>query len=118
MSHDLYTYGSVDPIYFKITLNGDGVPNLTLQDADVSMSLTNSGTPEGAAWSNIGDEVDELVGSDSGRGWYYWTPAAGPDYTQGEVIIINIKDDSEGGAFDENGLVIVTGGHASARFDG
>lgn len=117
MSHDLHLYGSVKAIYFKITLNGEGVPNLTLQDADISVSITTAGTPEGAAWSDIGNEVDEMVGANSGRGLYYWTPDAS-SYTQGEVLVINIKDDAGGPLFDENTLIIATGGHASARFSG
>lgn len=34
MSHNLYTYGGTGPIYFKVTLDGEGQTGLTFQAAD------------------------------------------------------------------------------------
>jgi len=107
MSHDLYTYGTQDPIYFKVTLNGVGV-SVTFQDADVKLFDVTLET-----WSNIGLEV-----TSHGNGIHKWIPSAASQ-TQEEVVIINIKDDAGGpGVFDENCLIIATGGNASARFSG
>lgn len=107
MSHDLYTYGSTGKIYFKLTLSGVAVTGVTLDAADVKLSK------DGAAFTNIGSACAETT---AGLGWYAWTPGASTD-TQCEVMIINVKDNA-GSAFDENGLVITTGGSASARFGG
>ena len=63
MSHDLYTYGTTDPIYFKITLNGAGViPTLVLGDIQVSK--------DGAAFTNI--PLAQLASV--GLGVHKWTP--------------------------------------------
>lgn len=104
MAIDLFRYGSQEPIYFKVTLNGVGVTGLTLANDDIKLSQ------DGAAFTNIGTACSEV-----GMGVYKWTPAAGSN-TQCGVMVINIKDAS-GGAFDENCLIIATGGDASARFD-
>ncbi|HFD86860.1 MAG TPA: hypothetical protein ENJ35_04195 [Gammaproteobacteria bacterium] len=109
MSHDLYEYGSLDPIYFKLTLNGVGVEP-GFQDADVKLFH------DGVFIDNIGADIGMAAIGGGGTGIYSWTPAAGQ--TDAGVIIINIKDDSGGGAFDENCLIIATGGHTSARFSG
>ena len=109
MSHDLYTYGSTDPIYFKVTLSGVGVASLTFQAADIKVSK------DGAAFANA-STIGTVAETTAGLGWYKWTPSAA-SATQCEVLIINVKDDS-GSEFDENGLVIATGGNASARFSG
>ena len=125
MSHDLYTYGSTDPIYFKITdTNGQGVEGLTFQPADIQVCLVTAGNKPIAAspgWQNASTigTIGEMVGSSAGKGWYYWEPSASAR-TQGEVVIINILDDVPGdtSVFMENGLLIATGGDASARFSG
>lgn len=105
MSHDLYTYGTTDPIYFKLTLSGVAVTGVNFDAADVKLSK------DGGAFANIGADCAETTG---GLGWYSWTPASVSD-TQCNVIIINVKD-NVGSAFDENGIVMATGGNASARF--
>ena len=107
MSHDLYEYGSQEPIFFKVTLNGVGVTGLTFQDADIELSKS------GAAFGTI--NADESV-TEIDHGVYKWTPENASE-TQTEVIILNIKD-AVGTEFDENCLIIATGGHASARFSG
>lgn len=106
MSHDLYTYGEQKAIYFKTTLSGDAVPGLTFEAADVQLSI------DGAAFVNIGLACAEIA-----LGIYKWTPASTLD-TQGEVLIINIKDSAGGPLFDENCLILTTGGNVSARFNG
>lgn len=105
MAIDLYRWGATDPIYFKLTLNGAGVVT-TLASDDVKLSK------DGAAFTNIG-----LSCTSVGNGIYKWTPAAGSN-TQCEVMIINIKDAAGGPLFDENCLIIATGGDTTARFDG
>ena len=111
MSHDLYVYGSQDPIYFKVTLNGVGVSGLTFQDADIELSK------DGGNWASINADTSVVeIESGAGYGVYKWTPENAAD-SQCEVMILNIKD-AAGSAFDENCLIIATGGHASARFSG
>ena len=107
MSHNLYTYGTTSPIYFKVTLDGAGVTGLTFQDADIQLSK------DGVSFSSI--NADTTV-TEVGFGVYEWVPAS-PTETEAEVLIINIKDNS-GSAFDENCLIIATGGNSSARFSG
>lgn len=111
MSHDLYTYGSTDPIYFKVTLAGVGVTGLTFQDADIELSK------DGGNWASINADTTVVeVEAAAGYGVYKWTPQAASE-TQCEVMVLNIKD-AVGSAFDENCLIISTGGNASARFSG
>lgn len=106
MSHDLYTWGSIDPIYFKLTLNGAGVvPTIAL--GDIQWSKDSGG------FTDIPLSELAAVGT---TGVHKWTPGAAAD-TQAEILIINIKDVS-GGGFDENCLIIATGGDAAARFSG
>jgi hypothetical protein len=109
MSHNLYTYGTTDPIYFKITLAGVGV-DPTLAAGDVI--LTNDG---GATTEDVYNECTAIDGTNL-VGIFEWQPTAATQ-TQGEVIILNIKD-AAGAEFDENCLIIATGGNASARFSG
>ena len=106
MSHNLYNYGSQDTVYFKITLSGVGQTGLTFQDVDIKLYQDGTGV------DNIGLECNNEVG----MGIYYWQPTAGTQ-TDCEVMQINIKDD-DGAAFDENCLIISTGGNANARFSG
>ena len=101
----LFTYGSTQPVYFKLTLSGVAVTGVTFQAADVQLSK------DGAAFANIGTACTEV-----GLGWYKWTPAAAAN-TQCKTAIINIKD-VIGSLFDENALLLVTGGSASALYDG
>jgi len=103
----LHRYGSIDPFFFKLTLSGVAVAGVTFDAADVKLSK------DGAAFANIGTACAEATG---GLGWYKWTPAAAAN-TQCKIGIINIKD-NVGTLFDENGVVFVTGGDASAQHDG
>lgn len=102
----LIRYGSTNPVYFKATLSGDGVTGLTFATDDVQLSK------DGAAFADISSAITEV-----GLGWYKWTPAAAAN-TQCKTGIINIKDQSATAVFDENGVVFVTGGDASAFYDG
>lgn len=111
MSHDLYEYGATDPIAFVLTLNGVGVTGHTLVAADVKLSTIDDGTPTYNTTANIGLECSE-----GDNGFYYWEPSAAAQ-TQHDVLLIYIND-SVGSDFDENRLVIVTGGNPSARFSG
>jgi hypothetical protein len=107
MSINIHRYGSQAPIYFKITLSGLGVTGLTFLSADIQVSK------DGAAFANIGTACN----NEAGNGVYSWIPAAG-SWTQCEVMAINIKATTTNiGAFDENCLIIQTGGDASARLD-
>lgn len=105
MAIDLYRWGDTDPVYFKLTLNGVGVV-VTLASNDVKLYK------DGTYSADIGSACTSL-----GAGLYKWTPAAGAN-TQCKVMIINIKDASAGGEFDENCLIITTGGNAAAGLDG
>jgi len=108
MSHDLHTYGEYDVdgrIFFKLTLNGVGVTP-TLASNDIMLTL------DGNTPLDITGEVSPVSGM---TGVFYWTPD-NPARTQCEIMIINIKDFSGHGDFDENCLIISTGGHANARF--
>lgn len=102
-----YRYGTTKPVYFKIILSNAGVAGLTFQAADIQLSIDDA-TP-----INIGGECTEAA---LGLGVYKWTPSIA-SRTQGEQLVINIKDNS-GSAFDENMIILQTGGHASAYFDG
>ena len=101
----LYNYGTLDPIPFKVTKNGAGVTGLTFSTGDIQASV------DGAAFANIDTEITE-----TGLGWYLWTPTIATQ-TQGEFVIINVKE-VLGTNFDENGIVLYTGGNASARYSG
>ena len=105
----LYLYGSTEPIYFKVTLAGVGVPSLTFQANDVKVSK------DGAAFANA-STIGTVAETTAGLGWYKWTPSAA-SATQAKVLIINVKDDV-GTEFDENGIIIHTGGNASAYHSG
>ena len=107
MSHNLYLYGSTDPIYFKLTLGGVGV-NPTVVAGDFYLSQDGAA---GAALSNLPTAVDGT----NMLGIFKWIPVT--TETDCEVMILNIKDVA-GGAFDENCLIISTGGHVNARFSG
>ena len=102
---NIYRYGAQVPVYFKLTLNGEGVAGLTLASDDVKLSK------DGAAFTNIG-----LVCAGIGNGLYAWTPAATSN-TQCKTFCINIKDVT-GGAFDENCLIYATGGDPLAQLNG
>ena len=106
MSHDLLLYGSTEPLQFKATLNGVGVTGLTFQAADVQLSVDGTTT-----WANIGTECSEI-----GNGIYAWTPTSSTQ-TQAEQVTISVID-SSGSLFDENALIVVTGGSSLARFSG
>lgn len=111
MSIDTHRYGSLAPIYFKVTLNGAGVPSLTFDAADIKVATCTDATPN-PSFTNIGTEVSYL-----GEGIYYWTPTG--TATQGEILVISIRDTAGGPLFDENCLIIQTGGHPTlARLDG
>jgi len=108
MSINLHVYASTDPIYFKFTLAGVGVdPTLVLGDVTLSK--------DGGTVTDI--PLVELTPVDALNmvGAYLWTPTAVE--ASCKVMVVNIKDQA-GSAFDENMLIISTGGHASARFSG
>ena len=105
---DLYRYGNVDPIYFKLTLTGTGVAGVTLNDADIKLGV------DGGTVINVGDDCAETTML---LGIYKWTPAAASQ-TQGKTLILNIKATGANiGVFDENCLVYITGGDALAQLD-
>ena len=110
MSIHQQVYANTDPIYFKLTKNGDRVLSQTLSTGDVFLSI------DGGAWADISSECTEMVGAGLGKGWYVWQPTGGGQ-TSGKVLIINI-DENAGTNFDENSVVIVTGGNALARHSG
>jgi hypothetical protein len=105
MAIDLYRYGTQSPIYFKVTLNGVGVTGLTFAADDIKLYQ------DGVFTLNIGTACNNEVAG----GIYYWSPGA-VGHTQCEVMQINIIQVT-GSTFDENCLIIATGGDASARFD-
>jgi hypothetical protein len=108
----LVKYGSTEPIYFKVTLNGDGVAGLTFDANDIKYSLDNATAVNAST-------VGTIAAAAIGLGWYKWTPN-GAANTQGKIIIFNIKDDSytTTPAFDENGIIVLLGGNTSAYYDG
>jgi len=103
----LTKYGSINPIYFKLTLSGVAVTGVVFDAADVKLSQ------DGAAAINIGTECTETTFA---GGWYKWTPSV-TSRTQCKTGILNIKDNI-GTLWDENGLIFITGGHASAQYNG
>jgi len=100
----LYRYGQQKPVYFKITLTGVGVTGLTLDNADMELSK------DGGAFANMGTEVSEV-----GRGVYMWTPTSAAQ-TQAQSLVLDLKDNI-GSAFDENCVILITGGDPSAFLD-
>lgn len=106
MSFILQWYGTQDKLYFKVTKNGVGV-NVTLATADVKI------TKDGGAVSNVVVTPTAVDGTNM-PGVYTWTPEAAEATC--EVMIVNIKDSTATGLFDENCLIIPTGGNSSARF--
>lgn len=109
MSYDIIEYGSVDPIQFKFTLNGVGV-NPTLVANDVVL------VQDGVVTATMGLSCSQ-IGSSLTPGLHEWIPP-NTIWTQGKSIILNIKDQSGTGRFDENCIIISTGGHALSRFNG
>lgn len=109
MSIHQQVYANLDPIYFKLTKNGVGVPNQTFSTGDIYHSVDES------AWVDVSANVTEYIGANQGKGIYKWTPSTGQ--TSGYVIVLNI-DEAAGTNFDENCLIIVTGGNALARHRG
>ena len=104
-----YRYANTDPIYFKVTKNGEAVLSLVPFSTNDIQAKIGNGTTSG--WVDISTNVTE-----EGLGWYQWTPASAAS-TTGKVIIINVKD-VLGTAFDENGLSIITGGDDLAMLNG
>lgn len=104
----LYKYGSIDPVPFKVTKNGEGLAGFTFATGDITLSV------DGGASANIDTEVAE---STFAKGWYIWTPTAAATQTQGNFAIINVKQ-LAGTDYDENGVVLQFGGNASAWLDG
>lgn len=100
-------WGTIEPLPFKVTLNGDGVAGLTFQANDIKIMS------DGGAWVNA-----STIGTitDKGNGWYTWTPNSTVN-TQKVSLVFNIKDDI-GTEFDENGAVFFTGGNVAAFYDG
>lgn len=102
----LVRYGSTDPLYFKITLNGDAVTGLTFATNDIQLSK------DGGAFANISSAITEV-----GLGVYAWTPALSTN-TQCKTGVINIKDQTATAVFDENCIIFVTGGAGAAFYNG
>lgn len=111
MAVDIHRYGSDKPIPFKITLNGKGV-NPTLVTGDIRYSYDNSGIITDVDLTTITAVSPSLM-----PGVYTWTPTNAQ--ASCEVMILNIKDQTVSSpTFDENMLVIVTGGDDLARLNG
>ena len=110
MSINIHRWGSLDPIYFKVTKDGAGVTGLTFDDADIELSK------DGNNWAGVSASTTVVeVEAAALYGVYKWTPAG--QETEAEVIILNIKEAS-GTLFDENCLIIQTGGDSNARLTG
>jgi len=107
MSINQILYASTDTLYFKITLAGVGV-NYTLVNADVKLSQ------DGATGGNV-STVPVAIDATNLPGVYSWSPTVAESAC--EVMILNITD-SVGGRFDQNCIIVPTGGHTSARFRG
>jgi hypothetical protein len=97
VSHNLYTYGSLDPISFKLTLNGVGV-SPTLATADI-MLVKDQGTAVSIK--------DECVAHGTMVGVFRWKPTLEAQ-TQAKELVINMKD-ADGTDFDENCLILAVG---------
>lgn len=109
MSSGMCWYAGVKPLYFKFTKDGVGV-GPTLQLGDVTLSK------DGATAVYIPLSELTVVDATNQLGVYKWTPAAGGAQTTCETLIINIKELS-GTVFDENCIILQTGGNASAYWD-
>jgi hypothetical protein len=107
LSHNLYTYGTTDPIYFVLVDSaGARVASHTFVATDVYLIV------DGGADIDIYAECSHVS-----KGLYKWDPL-NASRTQREVISVLITDSSLGSTFIDNSLIIATGGHASARFSG
>ena len=104
----LYVYGTVEPIYFKLSLNGVGQSGIALADDDVHLYI--NGIIYGVDLGEIGTECAYVTGT---NGIYRWQPIL-PAQTQGKILILDIKDADAGGLFDENMIQIMTGGNINA----
>lgn len=108
MAFDLYVYGTLKPIRFKVTLNGAGVAP-TFAPEDVQLFI------DDVYVTNVGGNIAHVPGfSAMVTGMHTWTPIAGQ--TDGDVIQLNIKDYDAGGAFDENLITLQLGGNPSNGF--
>ena len=104
----LYRYASTDPIYFKITKDGDGF-DATLAAGDVRLSK------DGGTVADIDGECT-AVDSTNMVGVFEWQPTSGTQ-TTADMLIIAVKDIG-GTAFDENLIILQTGGDSNARLNG
>ena len=111
---DLYWYGKLRPIPFKITKDGAGI-NPTLVLGDVTLASFDEATPSVITVTDIPLSEITVVDATDMLGWHVWTPTG--TKTQAEQLVINVKDVG-GTAFDENGIVVTMGGHANAFLDG
>jgi len=108
MAFDLFIYGSLKPVRFKIALNGVGVAP-TLDAEDVQLFI------DDVYVANIGGTIASVSGYlGMVTGMHLWTPTG--TQTQGDVIQLNIKDYDGGGAFDENLITLQCGGNPSDGF--
>lgn len=109
---NIYEYGSVKSIPFKLTKNGVAVTGLvygtTLAFDDVQICIDSAPFVN----ANTLGGITEL-----GLGWYKWTPANGTIMTITDIFIMNIAD-AVGDVFDENGDVETVGGNDLARLHG
>ncbi len=109
MASGMIWYGTEKPIYFKFTKAGEGV-NPTLELGDVKLSKDGA-TPVAIPLVEIA-AVDAI----NMTGVFKWTPAAGGAQTTCEQLVINIKE-LNGTVFDENCIILQTGGNALAYWD-
>lgn len=106
MAHDLYVYGSTEPIYFALVdSSGNKVTGHTFVTTDVYLVV------DGGADIDVSLDCSEI-----GKGIYKWTPSSGT-HTQRKVICLAITD-SGGSTFIDNTVIMSTGGDASAFFSG
>jgi len=104
----LVRYQTLEPIFFKLTLSGAGVSGITLLSADVQYHRS----IDGGVFTVIGADCSEI-----GLGWYKYTPGA-VTITETPTVVINIKATGGNvGLFDENGIILLTGGHNLAYYD-
>ncbi|PCJ88596.1 MAG: hypothetical protein COA54_02445 [Thiotrichaceae bacterium] len=104
MSHDLHTYGSVEPLYFFLVDSaGNRIAGHVFVTGDVLLIV------DGDADIDISAECVAVS-----QGCYKWTPSLA-SRTERQVIAIVIQD-SVGTAFIDNGMIVATGNHANARF--
>lgn len=102
-----YWYGTLRPVFFKLTLDNVAVTGQTFAAGDVMLGI------DGAAGIDISADCTETA---FGYGWYKWTPSSGA-HTSGMILLINVADLTVTPVFSENGIQVMTGGHIDAFLD-